>query len=62
MIKLVERGGRRGSPRRSQAQRLDQGTRYLWLKNLQNLDEEEKASIARLEAAIWTPCRRGKFA
>ena len=27
------------------------GTRYLWLKNLQNLDAEEKASIVRLEAA-----------
>jgi transposase len=27
------------------------GTRYLWLKNLENLDEEEKASIVRLEAA-----------
>ena len=39
--------------RRGEAKHNDwiKGTRYLWLKNLQNLDEEEKASIARLEAA-----------
>src|SRR6202042_3339752 len=39
--------------RRTEAKSNDwiKGTRYLWLKNLQNLDEEEKASIARLEAA-----------
>ena len=38
--------------RRTEAKHNDwiKGTRYLWL-NLQNLDEEEKASIARLEAA-----------
>jgi transposase len=30
---------------------LIKGTRYLWLKNSENLDEEEKASIVRLEAA-----------
>jgi transposase len=27
------------------------GTRYLWLKNLQNLDDEEKAKLVDLEAA-----------
>jgi transposase len=39
--------------RRTEAKHNDwiKGTRYLWLKNLQNLDEEEKASIVRLEAA-----------
>ena len=39
--------------RRGEARHNDwiKGTRYLWLKNLQNLDEEEKASIVRLEAA-----------
>src|SRR5580704_11191051 len=39
--------------RREEAKHNDwiKGTRYLWLKNLQNLDEEEKASIVRLEAA-----------
>src|SRR5208282_1721799 len=39
--------------RRGEAKHNDwiKGTRYLWLKNLQNLDEEEKASIVRLEAA-----------
>ena len=38
--------------RRTEAKHNDwiKGTRYLWLKNLQNLDEEEKASIVRLEA------------
>ena len=39
--------------RRGEAKHDDwiKGTRYLWLKNLQNLDAEEKASIVRLEAA-----------
>ena len=39
--------------RRTEAKHNDwiKGTRYLWLKNLQNLDAEEKASIVRLEAA-----------
>ena len=39
--------------RRGEAKRNDwiKGTRYLWPKNLQNLDEGEKASIVRLEAA-----------
>src|SRR5277367_3553224 len=39
--------------RRGEAKHNDwiKGTRYLWLKNLQNLDEEETASIVRLEAA-----------
>jgi transposase len=39
--------------RRTEAKTNDwiKGTRYLWLKNLQNLDEEEKAAIVRLEAA-----------
>src|SRR6202789_2653535 len=39
--------------RRTEAKHNDwiKGTRYLWLKNLQNLDAEEKAAIARLEAA-----------
>src|SRR5271169_5352216 len=39
--------------RRGEAKHNDwiKGTRYLWLTNLQNLDEEEKASIVRLEAA-----------
>ena len=41
----------RGASRGSRAQRLDQGHALSWLKNLQNLDEEEKASIVRLEAA-----------
>src|SRR6204780_1195411 len=39
--------------RREEAKHNDwiKGTRYLWLKNLQNLDAEEKASIVRREAA-----------
>ena len=39
--------------RRAEAKHTDliKGTRYLWLKNLANLDEEEKAAIVRLEAA-----------
>src|ERR1700685_2016924 len=39
--------------RRTEAKHNDwiKGTRYLWLKKLQNLDAEEKASIVRLEAA-----------
>ena len=51
MIKLVNEAV--DEVRRGEAKHNDwiKGTRYLWLKNLQNLDEEEKASIVRLEAA-----------
>jgi len=39
--------------RRGEARTSDwiKGTRYLWLKNLQNLTDEERASLVKLEAA-----------
>ena len=51
VIKLVNEAV--AEVRRGEAKHNDwiKGTRYLWLKNLQNLDAEEKASIVRLEAA-----------